>query len=106
MTPVSSNQTKKPALDVTDRIVNNNRNQTNSNKTNSTKIPTRPSGDIIFPDVKRRHKFTPRNIKCAKGDTFCEKVDDEYPSDCINEVLKKEGQKFQQLFGSDVVSST
>lgn len=100
VTPVMLNHTKKPTADASDKIVN--RNITNPVNTNQTKI-TRPTGDIIFPDVKRRHKFTPRNIKCAKGNTFCERVDDEYPSDCINDLLKKDGVKFQQLFGSDVI---
>lgn len=101
VTPVMLNHTKNPTADANDRIVN--RNITNTANTNQTKI-IRPTGDIIFPDVKRRHKFTPRNIKCAKGNTFCERVDDEYPSDCINDLLKKDGARFQQMFGSDVVS--
>lgn len=57
----------------------------------------------MFPDVYQRQKFIPKTGKCEK-DTFCEQLGDDYPSDYINQVLKKEGAMFREFFGKDVVS--
>ncbi|KAK6633737.1 hypothetical protein RUM44_004344 [Polyplax serrata] len=62
------------------------------------------SGQIVFPDGYRRQKFTPRGTKCGKKTTFCEHVGEEYPSDYINQILKKEGAMFKEFFGKDVIS--
>lgn len=40
--------------------------------------------------------------KCAQGTTFCEWIDD-YPSAYVELVLEKDAQKYEELFGADLV---
>lgn len=60
--------------------------------------------DVRFNDVDYDYSFDPSNdaSTCAKGSTFCERIDS-YPSSELNSILKETVHKYEGLFGSDFV---
>lgn len=42
---------------------------------------------------------------CGKGQTFCEQVDD-YPLEMIEEVVEREGHRYSELFGQDILTQS
>lgn len=60
--------------------------------------------DIRFPEEDALYVPTPGAVesKCAKGATFCEKLDD-YPTARVDFVLKDNADKYKELFGTDMV---
>lgn len=63
--------------------------------------------DIVFPsDRPSNHDMIPmitdKGKGCARGTTFCEKVDG-YPKDFLATILQKEARKYMDLFGEDQV---
>lgn len=60
--------------------------------------------DISFPndtDTRTTSLFVPN--KCADGQTFCEEVDN-YPLEMIEDVVQREGHRYSELFGRDILS--
>lgn len=63
------------------------------------------TADISFPtestDNTSRLQFVPS--KCANGQTFCEEVDN-YPLAMIEDVVEREGHRYSELFGHDILT--